>query len=195
MLQYSRTQETADAVANVATELVELLAKINKVLLFNTYQNISYTPATKVATIAFASDIWTSAAHGLLVGQKVRLTNSGGALPAGFLPNKDYFIITSNFAANTFMLSVALGGATVDGTDNGTGTHTVNPVPDYIVEETNGTGNMLGRAFDRVQVSNAVGTLNLVRRILLNQDVTGLMTLAAPGDNLGNLNALAKAQG
>lgn len=188
MLQYDRVRETADAAAEYSTQLVELHAKIRKFLDFNTAAAISYTPATKVATMANATDIWTSTAHGLLVDQKVRLTNSGGALPAGFLPNTDYFVIASNLAANTFMLSATKGGSTVNATSDGTGTHTVNPVPDYISEETNGTSNLSGRAYDRIQLSNAIGSLTQFRNYMLNQVVT-------QGDHMGNLNAIARAQG
>lgn len=188
-LQSSRVVEVADAVAAVATKLVELHADVHKVLLLNTASAIAYTPATKVATVANATDIWTSTAHALPVGQKVRLTNSGGALPAGFAPHTDYFVIAANLAANTFQLSATVGGATVNATTDGTGTHTVNPVPDYITEETNGSGNISGRVYSRAEIANAVNALDQFRRLLTNQTVT------APADYLGVLNLVARAQG
>lgn len=187
-LQYDRVRELADEVVNVATELLAIHARARRLLSVNTALAVSFTPATKTATIANATDIWTSTSHGFLVDQKVRLTNSGGALPVGFLPNTDYYVIAGNLAANTFQLSATKGGASVNATGDGTGTHTVNPVPDYIAEETNGTSNFSGRTFDRVQVSNAIGSVTQFDRYMANLSVT-------QGDHLGNLAQLAKAFG
>lgn len=188
-LTAGRVVEVADAIVAVATKLVELHADVHKVLLLNTASAIAYTPATKTATVANATDIWTSTAHGMVAGQKVRLTNSGGALPAGFAANTDYFVIAANLAANTFQLSATLGGAAVNATSDGIGTHTVNPVPDYIVEETTGSGNISGRQYTRTEIANAVNALDQFRKLLTNQIVT------APADYLGVLNVVSKAQG
>ena len=110
-LQPSRVTELCDEAALVSTELINIHARVRRFLAVNTALAVSFTPATKVATIANATDIWTSTAHGLAVDQKVRLTNSGGALPAGFSPNTDYWVIAANLAANTFQLSASKGGA------------------------------------------------------------------------------------
>jgi hypothetical protein len=186
MLQTTRVTETAQYAQSLSTELVELYARIKKFLNFNTTLNIAYTPATKVFTAANATDVCTSAAHGLLNGQKARLTNSGGALPAGLLTDTDYYLVA--VATNTFQLSLTKGGAAVNFTDDGTGTSTLNPVPNYIAEETNGTSNMSGLPFDRTQLSSAIGTLTQLDRMMTNQTVT-------QGDHLGNLNLLARAAG
>lgn len=186
-LQFDRVREEGDYVVELSTQMMELWGKVAKFLKFNTNLAISFTPATKTATMANATDIWTSTAHGFTLNQKVRLTTSG-TLPAGFALNTDYFVIAGNLAANTFQLSATKGGATVNATDDGTGTHTVNPVPDYITEETNGTSNLSGRTYDRVQVSNAIGSLTQFDRYITNQSVT-------QGDHAGNLNQLARAQG
>ena len=60
--------------------------------------------------------------------------------------------------------------------------------PAYITEEASGpgTGNLSGRTFSRQQVSNAIGSLDWVRKLLTNQAMTG-----SQGDHLGNLNQLA----
>ncbi len=188
MLQFDKVKEAADEAADLATRMSVLWGEVKRYLQHNTSLNIAYTPATKTATIANATDIWTSTAHGLAIDQKVRLTNSGGALPAGFLPFTDYWIIAGNFAANTLQLSASKGGASVNATSDGTGTHTINPVPDYISEETNGTSNLSGRTYDRIQVSNAIGSFTQFDRMMTNQSVT-------QGDHIGNLSQLARAQG
>lgn len=59
--------------------------------------------------------------------------------------------------------------------------------PAYITEEAN--GNISGRTFTRQQVANIIGTLDQMRKLLANEDVS-----AARGDHLGNLNQLAKAR-
>lgn len=187
-LQHSRVVETADAAVVLATDIMALWSRVVKFLKFNTALNIAYTPATKAATYANATDIWTSTAHGFLVNQKIRLTNSGGALPAGYTADTDYFVIAGNLAANTFQLSATKGGAAVNGTSDGTGTHTANPVPDYITEETNGTSNLSGRTFTRVEVSDAIGSLAQFDRLMANLSLT-------QGDHAGNLSKLAKPQG
>lgn len=74
-----------------------------------------------VFTADFSTNILTSAAHGKNDGDIVTLSNSGGALPAGLAADTKYFIISST--TNTFQLSLTAGGAAVNFTDNGTGTH------------------------------------------------------------------------
>ncbi len=79
-------------------------------------------------TVANATDIWTSAAHGLESGEAIRLTNSGGGLPAGTDTTTTYFV--GKIDANTFYLydtkaNALAGGATgrINATGDGTGTH------------------------------------------------------------------------
>jgi hypothetical protein len=179
-LTHSRVVETARQASVLATAVAALQADLIAFLAFNTTQNITYTPATKVFTYANAADVCTSNAHGLLNGQKGRLTNSGGALPTGLATGTDYFLV--NVAANTFQLSLTLGGAVVNATGDGTGTHTFNPVPEYIAEES-GNGNLSGLPYDRIQVSNAIGALN---------NISAAITA---NSNLSNCNLIAQATG
>lgn len=57
--------------------------------------------------------------------------------------------------------------------------------PSYIAEDVD--GNIDGVRFSRSDVSNAVGSLDWVRKLMTNQDLTG-----AQGDHLGNVNKLAR---
>jgi hypothetical protein len=75
-------------------------------------------PFTAVA----ATNLITSAAHGLSAGVRVRVSSTA-ALPAGLAAATDYFVIASGLASNDFKLSATLGGGEVDITDAGTGTH------------------------------------------------------------------------
>lgn len=60
--------------------------------------------------------------------------------------------------------------------------------PAYINEEAN--GNLQGKQFSRQEVSNAIGSLDWVRKLLTNQSMTG-----SQGDHLGNLNKLVRPLG
>lgn len=79
-------------------------------------------PHSATFTADATTDTITSNAHELANGDLVRLSNSGGALPAGLATGTDYYVL--NTATNTFKVSLTQGGAAVDITGAGTGTHT-----------------------------------------------------------------------
>lgn len=58
----------------------------------------------------------------LLVGDVLRLSNSGGALPNPLLSKTDYFV-QSVVSPGVYRLSLTNGGAAIDITDNGVGFH------------------------------------------------------------------------
>jgi hypothetical protein len=60
-------------------------------------------------------------------GAIVRLSNSGGSLPAGLAPMTDYYIIGAS--GITCQLSATLGGAAIDIADAGTGLNFVGELP------------------------------------------------------------------
>lgn len=82
--------------------------------------------ATQTFTAA-TTDICTATAHGYFTGDRVRLTNSGGALPAGLAAATDYYVI--KLTADTFKLAttdaLATAGTAVDVTGTGSGTHSI----------------------------------------------------------------------
>jgi len=86
----------------------------------------SNNKATQTFTAA-TTDICTATAHGFTTGDRVRLTNSGGALPAGLAASTDYYVI--KLTADTFKLAtsdaLATAGTAVDVTGTGTGTHSI----------------------------------------------------------------------
>lgn len=86
------------------------------------------TIAATTFTTTHASEYVNITAHGLQTGDgPVRLTNSGGALPAGFALATDYYVIVVD--ANTLQLAStranAFGGTAVTISGDGTGTHTL----------------------------------------------------------------------
>jgi hypothetical protein len=66
----------------------------------------------------------TATAHGLAVGDRVRFTNSGGALPGGITAGTNFFVLTAP-TSTTLTLSATDGGPVLDITSTGTGTHTI----------------------------------------------------------------------
>lgn len=85
------------------------------------------TVAATTFTTTHASELVNSNSHGLVTGDgPIRLTNSGGALPAGYSADTDYYVIANN--ANSFKLATsranAFAGTAVAISGDGTGTHT-----------------------------------------------------------------------
>lgn len=76
-----------------------------------------------VVTADNTTDTFTLTAHGLANDTVVMFYNSGGAMPAGLSANFPYYV--RNTAANTFQVSLSVGGAVTNFTTNGTGTLTV----------------------------------------------------------------------
>lgn len=72
---------------------------------------------------AATTDIITQVGHGYVAGDRVKLTNIGGALPAGLTAAITYYVRDATL--NTFKLSLTEGGNVVDITDTGSGTHSV----------------------------------------------------------------------
>ncbi len=90
-----------------------------------------YTGQTgQTVTVANATDIWTATGHGFTTGEAVRLSNSGGGLPANSSATTTYYV--SVIDANTFKLytsraNAIAAGATglLDVSGDGTGTQTI----------------------------------------------------------------------
>lgn len=74
-------------------------------------------------TFTAATSLVTATANGLIAGDRVRFTNSGGALPTGISEGVNYYI--RDVTTNSFSLSLSWNGAVVTFVGAGTGTHTV----------------------------------------------------------------------
>jgi hypothetical protein len=82
-----------------------------------------YTSGTINFTADDATDVVTATGHILQDGDIVTLTTTG-TLPAGLTTATDYFV--RDAATNTLKLAATLGGAAIDITTTGSGTHTIN---------------------------------------------------------------------
>lgn len=75
------------------------------------------TPFTVNAT----TNILTATGHPIATGDVVRMCNTGGALPAGLSAGTNYYAI--GVSGDTLQLALTAGGAAIDITGTGTGTH------------------------------------------------------------------------
>ena len=73
-------------------------------------------------TVVADTDIFTSAAHGLIVGNVVEF-KTATTLPAGLTALTTYYVISVP-TVDTFKVSATKGGTSVNVTDTGTGVHT-----------------------------------------------------------------------
>lgn len=92
-----------------------------------TYRALPYYPVTGSATTADAgTDVLTRTAHGLVVNDAVQFATTG-TLPGGLSVLTTYYVKTTP-TADTYTLSATLGGATLDITSAGSGTHSLGVV-------------------------------------------------------------------
>lgn len=73
-------------------------------------------------TAAAGTDLLTASGHGRVNGDKVRVSSTG-TLPGGLSANTDYFV--RDVSGSTFKLAETSGGAAIDITSAGTGTHSL----------------------------------------------------------------------
>lgn len=116
----------ANALANTAVDITDAGSGQFRL----TFQPAAPTFASTAANTT--TDVVTLTAHPFVNGQgPVRLTNSGGSLPAGLATATDYFVIFVD--ANSIKLATsqanALAGTAVDITAQNTGTNTVTLTP------------------------------------------------------------------
>lgn len=78
-------------------------------------------------TVSILGGLWKT----LAIGDAVRFTNSGGALPQPLVPDLDYYIQALP-TSTSFKLSATQGGAVLDLTDAGTGYNYLGGVPEGI---------------------------------------------------------------
>lgn len=78
------------------------------------------------STIAIKGGIWKP----LNVGDAVRFSNSGGALPIGLTPDTDFFVTATG--TGTLSVSATLGGSSITFTDTGTGTSYIGAIDEGI---------------------------------------------------------------
>lgn len=84
-----------------------------------------------VSSIDAGADTIASVGHDLADDAPVRLSNSGGAVPAGLSADTQYYVKAA--AADSLQLALSAGGDAVDITGAGTGTSFLGQVPDDLI--------------------------------------------------------------
>ena len=78
-------------------------------------QDLVITEAAKAATLNDATNVITSACHGLVAGDRVAVAVvDGGDLPCGFVAGEAYFVLASGLTSGAFKISTSAGGSEVD---------------------------------------------------------------------------------
>ena len=112
---------------------------------------IEYRAGHSIAATANAStDTITAASHGYSNGDVVQLYNSGGALPGGLSESIAYYVVGAT--SDTLQLSITSGGAAVDITGAGTGTHFLGVVPRPLLEA---CLLLIGHLYENREATNA----------------------------------------
>lgn len=141
----------------------------NPYLLFGPSATVTITNASPMVVT------WTG--HGKPAGSPVQFASTG-SLPAPLVAGKVYYVLAAGLATNTFEIGLTAGGAAINGTGAGSGTHTgwssadVNDAPVY----RSGTYS---------------GTTVTTRDLQLTQNGTVIQTITnvADGQTLPNLAA------
>lgn len=104
---------------------------------------------SSTVTISNASPaVVTWTAHDLKADQEVKFTTTG-ALPNPLVAGTTYYVISAGLAANTFQISATMGGAAINTTSAGSGTHT-GIIPTYISDANCPNTNGITKAASRV---------------------------------------------
>ena len=87
---------------------------------------LTWVPVSKVTALTSISNaspaVLTLNSHGRAIGDAIVLSTSG-ALPTGLTVGTVYYIITAGFTANAFQVSLTPGGAAINTSSAGSGTH------------------------------------------------------------------------
>ena len=77
-------------------------------------QDLVITESAKAATLNDATNVITSACHGLVAGDRIALAVSGGRLPCGIQANENYFVLADGFTSGAFKIGATAGGSEID---------------------------------------------------------------------------------
>lgn len=136
-----------------------------------------YAVTISVATPA----VITKTAHGLIAGTPFRLSSTG-TLPTGFSDSTTYYVLATGLTADAFQASLTAGGAAINTSGAGSGTHTLTTLS-YGFPEGCKTIDYINGAF----VACEPDTQNFNRSEPLNAffwDVTKVQTSDSNPDNV-----------
>ena len=77
-------------------------------------QDLVITEAAKAATLNDATNLITSACHGLVAGDRIAFAVTNGRLPCGIQATENYFVLASGLTSSAFKISNTSGGSEID---------------------------------------------------------------------------------
>jgi hypothetical protein len=87
---------------------------------------LTWVPVSKVTALTSISNatpaVFTKTSHGLVAGDAIVLSTSGG-LPTGLTVGTVYYVISAGLTADAFEVSASVGGAAINTSSAGSGTH------------------------------------------------------------------------
>lgn len=95
--------------------------------------NVDVGHVAKLTANATTNAVTVTGWKALAVGDAVRLSNSGGALPAPLAEDTDYYVQSVVAAGSQYTLAATSGGTAIDITDAGTGTHFLGTRPEGMI--------------------------------------------------------------
>ena len=123
---------------------------------FNPGEYITATPVGTVCTISIANPaVITLVGHGFVAGDAIKFTTTG-ATPTGVNILDRYFVLAAGLTADTFRISIQLGGAAVESTGTQSGVHSVGKVTGSAGETTFAVVALAVQEITRVQGSKFV---------------------------------------
>jgi microcystin-dependent protein len=95
-----------------------------------TYANLlaAICPSQTFTVTSASPAVFTATAHGLVIGDKIHLTTTGG-LYSGITANTDYYIIAAGLTADAFEVALSPGGTAINTSGSQSGVHTVYKAP------------------------------------------------------------------
>lgn len=139
---------------------------------FKVEANDKVAPESFNVTISVATPgVFTLVDHGFVANQKLMLSTSAADLPSGLTVGPVY--VKTVLDDDTFTVSATAGGAAINTSDAGTGTHTVTTVPTNsiiymrakVMSFTNNPGNVDAVLMSSVTLGIRSGSLQEVARI------------------------------
>ncbi len=89
--------------------------------------DFTWIPVSKVTALTSISNatpaVFTLVSHGLSIGDAIVLSTSAADLPSPLAVGTVYYVIAAGFTANAFEVSLTAGGAAINTTTAGSGTH------------------------------------------------------------------------
>lgn len=115
----------------------ELKFSLNKINEYAYYYGILLKDEFSTFQVTFnqASDtLTTTTSNDVVNGLRVRLSNSGGAMPAEFNSATTYYLVGNDSATNSFQLAASKDGDPISFSSNGSGIHSITEQP-YTAED------------------------------------------------------------